>query len=269
MHHPPDPGPLSDQDRRILAYAAAHEFILPAQIQSMFAQLEPISDRQEAQALANQLIHTLATRGLLDHQPGQQHIPSYLRITRQGLNAIGSSLPVPKQETIRSEREEFAAGWLHLAIKAGSYHPHIPKHGTTLTRREMRLLDQQHASNPPDPDDPRADDPLRPPLALRLQTEPPRTHYPDLVAAAPPGKVAFEIQFRRPSRTALAALIAAYKHYPHTRSVLFWTMPHDHTTPTLIKQLAAQHGIPDLIQTQEVRFTHQQSSTPPATTKTR
>lgn len=119
---------MEDLDRRILAFAGAHRFVLDEQVQEL-TRLGPGGVKER--------IDRLEAQRLLRRERLGPREPSFVRITGAGLRAIGSRLPAPGCE-LREYRHVIGVGWLWaLAWQGGFGDP-----DRVLSEREMRALDR-------------------------------------------------------------------------------------------------------------------------------
>lgn len=119
---------MEELDRRILAFAGAHRFVLATHV-GQFLDLEPDSVAARLAALEQQRL--VRTERL------QADRESLIRITGAGLRAIGSRMPVPCF-AVAGYRHEVGTVWLWIAAWQGA----LGEPERVLSRREMEALDR-------------------------------------------------------------------------------------------------------------------------------
>jgi hypothetical protein len=252
--------PLSERDRAILAFAAAHRLIVEDQVQALLTTVEG-ARLEQVTRLAHRRLRALLGAGLLSHRPAFHALPTSYQITRRGLAAIGSGLPVPRFETIRSHRHEIGVGWMWLSAHAGTFGPAE----LILSERELRGHDTAHA------DAPRAHEPGTRPLEARAEppfgvaldaggaTGEPLVHYPDLMLVTKAGRVAIELALlARPPRR-LQAIVAGYGADPKVADAAFFVA--EPAVGKSIQAVAARLGLSRPTHVQPAEF----GRTPPTT----
>jgi hypothetical protein len=95
---------VTDSDREILAFVAAHRLVRASQIQIMLV----VTERSARSRLA-----ALETAGLLRHDRVFHSQPGCYRITRVGLATIKNDLPPPTVDR-RSYGEDIGVAWISL-----------------------------------------------------------------------------------------------------------------------------------------------------------
>ncbi len=229
----------------MLEFAAAHPFIHPDHAKALLG---------DTQQLAAQRLSALARACLLDRQTAFHRQPGSYQITRQGLAAVDSQLPVPRYETVRSYRHEYAVGFVALAAQNDVWE----KAERVLTQRQMRALDKT-----PTPDDhifATPDSRDHPPFGVQLepgQPDSPR-HYPDVMLIFPAGRVALELQELSPEPARLSATIAAYGADPNIAASLYLVT--DQAVGEIIQAAAADLGLSNPTHVQRAKF----GANPPA-----
>jgi hypothetical protein len=192
---------MTGNDLAILRFAAEHEGVLSRQIAVLVRSSEPD---------AAERLKRLDAQGLTRHHRTHHEQAGYHQITTRGLDAIGSSLPEPRAETITDHRTQLSLPWLTLLAVGGRFGPI----NRAITERVMRHHDANvlGGANPADPLDPEAKGQhlYGIPLINSLDQDVPN-HYPHLVVvAATNHRVAFQIQSRTPAPQRLRAEILAY-----------------------------------------------------------
>jgi DNA-binding transcriptional ArsR family regulator len=173
---------LTERDRRLLAFAAEHRFVLAAQI----ARLLGISE-----AAARRRLGTLRGAGLLAARRPLRHETSAYSVTRPGLAVAGSDLALPRPVDLGVYRHDVGVGWLAVA----AHHGVFGELAEVVGERRMRSEDRR-ADRPPG----------APTHAIALGTGARggrQLHYPDLVVVTVGGhRVAFELELstKEPAR---------------------------------------------------------------------
>ena len=164
---------LTHTDRRVLAFAAEHRFVLAAQVAALLG-------ASEAAAVAR--LRRLYRAGHLRRARELHRGPVWHQITRSGLKAIGSTLPAPRGFDLATHRHDAGLGWLMLAAQAGRFGPVA----RVISEREMRSHDGRAGE-------------AAQRYGVRLHGVGPggheRLHYPDMVIVTQAGhRVAFELE---------------------------------------------------------------------------
>jgi hypothetical protein len=229
---------LGPRDREVLEFAAAHPFIHPDHVKALLG---------DTPQLVAQRLNALAQAGLLARQLAFHRQADSYQITRRGLRAIDSQLPIPRYETVRSHRHQYAVGFLALAAQNDVW-------GETervLTQRQTRALDTTTASNDhvfSTPGDHR-----HPPFGVQLDPDQPGSrHYPDVMLIIPQGRVAIELQDLPPDPARLNATIAAYGVDPQIAVALYLVT--DQAVGETIEAAAANLGLSAPTHVQPAKF---------------
>jgi len=218
---------VTQRDRELLAFVAAHPFVLASHVQAWLGSGRSVCYRR---------LDALTNVGLLSHQRIFHAQPGCYQVTNGGLGIAGSTLPRP-QVTLRTYVHDAGAPWLWLAAAD----PATCRAERILTEREIRHLDQQA-----EPFEDRFGLGLVDPIAREGH----RFHYPDVLAILADGtRVAFELELSQKSRRALEQIFLAYSLDSRLRSVIYVTN-HRRVASALRKQIAA-FGLGDLV---EVRY---------------
>ena len=102
---------LTDRDRQLLAFMAEHRIVLGAHVERALS---------VSRARASARLAALASAGYVRRDPWFHRQAACHQITRQGLAAIESDLPVPRTD-LRSYRHDIGTAWLWLAAHAGTF----------------------------------------------------------------------------------------------------------------------------------------------------
>jgi hypothetical protein len=229
----------------VLEFAAAHPFIHPGHIKALLGDTRP---------LVSQRLRALTQAGLLSTQPAFHNQPDSYQITRLGLEAIDSQLPVPRWETVRSYRHQYGVAFLVLAAQANVW----GEIDRVLTQRQMRALDNttetyDHVFSTPS-------DHRHPPFGVQLDPDRPDMprHYPDMMLIDPNARVAVELQLLAPEPARLGSVIAAYGADPKIAAALY--LVNDPTVGKTIQAAAASLGLSAPTHVQRAQF----GANPPA-----
>jgi hypothetical protein len=219
---------LAVRDREVLEFAAAHPFIRHDHVKALLG---------DTLQLAAQRLDALAQAGLLSCQPAFHRQADSYQITRRGIAAIDSQLPVPRYETVRSYRHHDGVIWVALAAHHGVY----GDLERILTGRQMRALDTN--TIPSDHVFATPSDHRLPPFGVQLNPDQPDNprHYPDLMLILPQGRVAIELQLLPPDPDRLARHVAAYGADPKIAVALYLVT--DQAVGTTIQAAAAELGL--------------------------
>lgn len=190
-----------DAEVRVLAFASVHEFIVAGQVNVLLQ-----SEERESDAW----LGALERAGLIRRSRGGGWVPDVFRITRAGLESLGSDLPPPgpSQQWVH----DYAVGWLWVAAARERF----GRVDRILTAREMRGLDATAGRSS-------SELPSRRRLGLALDGDHggDRLHYPDLLLVADWGNVAFELVVAPVAAERLEAVLRAYESQGSVRVVVF------------------------------------------------
>lgn len=234
---PPPPGRrartvlITERDRRMLEFAAEHRFVVAGQP----AALLPVSA-----GAAEARMRALAGSGYLSRErPLAGQPPSY-RITRAGLNEIGSDLPVPRPLNLNLYAHDLGVGWLMVAAHCGQFGPA----GAVVSERRMRSDDGRR-------DRERDIDAWRRQRhGVRLGGAGPggreRLHYPDMVLLTEAGgRVALELELTGKPRGHRERILAGYAADRRIDRVLYLVA--QARVGRGVSQTAARMGISQLV----------------------
>jgi hypothetical protein len=229
---------LTEQDEVLLGFAAGHRLVI----------------REHAQALlgvgassASRRLGALARAGLLAQSRPFDRGPNWYRITRAGLDAISSSLPVPDSR-LGQFKHDIGLAWIEIAAHRGSFGPV----SEVISERRMRSEDGvwEHATSPVDRE-------LQgPPHGMRLGLGPrgkERIHYPDMVLGLAGGKrVAVELELTAKSPRRRDEILMAYAAEKRVDAVLY--LVETAAMATSIRAAARAHGISRKVHVQYVKY---------------
>ena len=181
----------------LLAFIGEHRFVLPAQAGALLGTSEEAARAQ---------LRELADAGYLIEQPVLTGRPVTYRVTRRGLDVIGSrlrALPI----SLTNYWHDVGAAWLWLAAGNGAFGPARE----VLAERVMRSRDARGG-------DAR--------LGVRLggvgRDGRERLHYPDLLLVDRAGRrVAIELEITAKSPSAREKILAGYAADPRIDKVVY------------------------------------------------
>ncbi|MFZ0043556.1 MAG: hypothetical protein WAK93_19765 [Solirubrobacteraceae bacterium] len=224
---------LTDRDRRLLEFAAENRLVLAGQVGALLG----IS----AEA-ATARVRTLRSGGYLESEQRLTGEPRYHQISREGLRAIGSSLPAPKRADLSAYRHDVGVGWLMLVARGGLF----GSWREVTSERHMRSHD------------------LRPdregePFGIRLggvgagAGGRPRLHYPDLSMVTGTGhRVAFELELTSKSRRRREDILTAYATDRRIAAVVY--LVDDPAVGRALRESVRRLGIGWLVRVQAVQW---------------
>ena len=180
---------LTHTDRRLLAFAAEHRFVLAARVAALLGASE---------AAASARLQRLGRAGHLRRARELHRGPLWHQITHSGLKAIGSTLPAPRGFDVATHRHDAGLGWLMLAARAGRF----GRLARVISEREMRSHDG------------RVGEAARR-YGVRLHGAGPggheRLHYPDMIIVTEAGhRVAFELELTTKEPDRRERILTAY-----------------------------------------------------------
>jgi len=218
---------VTDRDRQLLRFVAAHRFVLAAHVQAWLGPCMSVCYRR---------LDALTNAGLLTYRRIFHAQPGCYQITNGGLGLAGSDLPRPKID-LRTYAHDSDLVWLWLAAHQGQF----GDTKTLLAEREMRHHDQ-----------------LQEPFGERFRLEligvgahgRPRLHYPDVLVVRTDGhQVAVELELTLKSRRRLSTILAAYSARPGLK-VMYFTS--SRAVTTAIQEAAAAVGVEELVQVRQL-----------------
>jgi hypothetical protein len=222
---------LAAQDLELLWFLAEHRMALPDHVVALLG-----TTAQAAGARLNRLAKAgyIETVHLFHNQPAM-HL-----IARDGLKALGSTLPRPKID-VHSYQHDVGVAWLWIAARRGTFGPLIEVVG----ERRMRSHDG-------------ARDRDVEPLAVKLGGVGPwgreRLHYPDLLLRTTDGRrVALELELSSKGRVRLERILGGYAADPRIDSVLY--LVQSASVARSVQSAARRLGIASLVHIQRVRST--------------
>lgn len=231
---------LTEPDLEVLAFTAEHRLVLPTHVAALL---------RASPAAVTARLGKLAKAGFLRKEDVFRNQPAWYQITRQGLAAIGSDLPVPGRD-LRSYEHDVGLAWLWLAARAGTFGPL----DAVVGERRLRSSDGSRDWDPHPPE----------PLGVRLGGAGPhgqeRLHYPDLLLQTADGRrIALELELSPKGRGRLQTILGGYGSDPRIDGVVY--LVERPVIARSIRDAARRLGVSHLVHVQRVRST---VSRPPA-----
>ncbi|HWE09902.1 MAG TPA: hypothetical protein VG325_11135 [Solirubrobacteraceae bacterium] len=233
---------ITDRDRRLLAFAAEHRFVLAAQVAVLLAVTEAAADAR---------LRTLGSAGYLRRERKLHRQPACDRITPAGLRAIGSQLPAPRPPDLAAYRHDEGLGWLMLA----AWHERFGPVQSVISERRMRSEDGRRQLD--DSAGLRAGEAVGETArhGVRLGGTGPggrdRLHYPDMVLVTESGhRVAFELELTTKAPERRERILAGYAADPRVDAVVY--LVDRPAAGRAIERSAARVGISHLVRVQRV-----------------
>ncbi len=185
---------ITERDRRMLAFAAEHRFVIAAQ---------PAALLGVSVTTAGTRLRALAEAGHLRRHPTLAGEPVAYRISGAGLRTIGSDLPAPRPPSLGVYDHDLVLGWLMVAAQRGRFGPVR----AVVSERRMRSDDGRRPEGEAIGQRPRH--------GVRLGGPGPggreRLHYPDMVIVTETGhRIAFELELTGKPRVRREGILAAY-----------------------------------------------------------
>ena len=186
-------------------------------------------------------IESLLCRDALFHR-----YPPHYRIARDGLEVIGSGLPVPKRGL--NVAHDIGVAWLWLAAQRGAF----GSLREVISERRMRSSDgiEAHAAR-------RTGRSAEEPFGVRLSGHGPgghpRLHYPDLLLVDRAGRrVAVELELSTKGRGRRDQIIGGYASDRRIEAVLY--LVQDHRIAREVQAAARRFGLQQRVLVQPVRL---------------
>jgi hypothetical protein len=228
---------ITERDLTLLAFAAEHRFVIAAQVAVLLSATEAAADAR---------LRALGKGGYLRSERKLFRQPASHQITRDGLRAAASDLPVPHPVDLAVYRHDLGLGWLMLAARRGRF----GSMADVVSERRMRSHDGR--------------DPAR---SERFGVRRggvgadgrERLHYPDMVAVTASGhRVAFELELSTKTRDRREGILAAYGADRDVDAVVY--LVERAAVGRAIQRSAARVGVQDRVHVQKVSF----GGSPPA-----
>lgn len=215
---------LGDRERAVLRFAASQRVVLPRQVARML---------EEETSAVDELLTDLTGAGVLVRDRVGSERPDRFRITRAGLQAIGSRSAPPRFEA--TDRRAVGVAWLWLAGRGGTF----GRADRVLSEREMRDEDADGGTGSP------------------FFVEPHEfgggfeRHYPDLVLVRGSDRIAIEVLLAAPPSRQVEAVLRAYAADSRIAWVLF--MPVDPRLGHMVQAIAASLELSPFVGVQMLR----------------
>jgi hypothetical protein len=221
---------ITDRDRRLLAFAAEHRFVLAVHVAALL--------RTSPEAARDRL-HKLAGAQLMRSERRLAG-PAAHQITGRGLDAIGSPLPPPREPDLATYDHEVGLAWLWLAAERGRF-------GALrglVSERQMRSADGRAVA----PEER---------FGVRLPGAGPRggerRHYPDLLLETASGhRVAIELELTRKALRRRREILGGYAIDARVDAVLY--LVETRRMARAVQHAAAAAGVSSLVHVAPVRF---------------
>lgn len=225
--------PITERDQALLAFAAQHRFVIAPQLAVLL---------EVTIAVAEERVRALTAGGYLRASEPLNGQPALAQVTRAGLKAIGSDLPVPRKPDLSLYAHDQGLAWLMLAAHRGRFGPVRE----VVSERRMRSADGRL---------PAEGDWRSQHHGVRLDGLGPggreRLHYPDLVLVTAAGhRVAFELELSTKDRNRRERILAAYAADRRIDAVVY--LVDRPSVGAAIARSAARLGISDLVRVQNV-----------------
>jgi hypothetical protein len=238
MAHSKRPSPrITDRDRALLQFIAEHRLALCGHVQALLG-VSPTAARKRLRALEGQ--------GLLCRDAIFYRYPPHYRVSRNGLEVIGSRLSVPKRAL--NVGHDIGVAWLWLAARRGAF----GSLREVISERRMRSTDgiQMHAARRTG----RGEDE---PFGVRLSGAGPggrpRLHYPDLLLVDHAGRrIAVELELSSKGRARRNQIIGGYASDRRIDAVLY--LVKDQRIARDVQQAARRVGFEQRVLVQPVRM---------------
>jgi hypothetical protein len=222
---------LGAEDLELLWFLAEHRMALPDHVAALLG-----TSVEAAKARLAKLVSADYVR----REPLFRNQPDMHLISREGLKALGSSLPTPRRD-VHAYEHDVGVAWLWIAARRGTFGPLREIVG----ERRMRSRDG-------------AREPASEPFAVKLGGFGPRgreaLHYPDLLLRTADGRmVALELELSSKGRVRLERILAGYAADPRIDGVVY--LVQNATVARSVQAAARRLGIASLVHVQRVRST--------------
>jgi DNA-binding transcriptional ArsR family regulator len=232
---------ITERDRRMLAFAAEHRFVLGAHVAMLLGISAPAASAR---------LRALRDAGYLsDGRPFRDEPPHY-RATTAGLRAISSALGRPPKVDLSLYRHDAGLAWLRVAAERGMFGPLQQ----IVPERQMRSHDGRAGDG-------------EEPFGVRVgdvgRDGRPRLHYPDLVVVTDTGhRVAFELELTLKGPRRRERILAAYAGDRRIDAVIYLV---DHPARRRAMQESARRvGIADRVRVEQVTVGHRPEAPSPS-----
>jgi hypothetical protein len=232
--------PITERDRRILAFAAEQRFVLGAHIAALLGISRPVASAR---------LRALCESGYMTGTELLKDEPPHYRVMTQGLRAIGSELSRPRPVDPSLYRHDAGLAWLTVAAERGAFGPLTE----IISERRMRSADRRGADRGQ-------------PFGVRLggvgRDGRARLHYPDLVVATDTGhRVAFELELTTKTPRSRERILSAYAADQRIDAVVYLV-----DTPArrrAMQESVRRMGIGDRVRVERVTLGHRPDAPAP------
>lgn len=221
----------------MLEFAACHRLVLCGHVEALLGVSAPTASRR---------LRAMERAGLLCADALFHRHPAHFRIRREGLELIGSRLPVPKRGV--SVAHDIGVAWLWLGARAGAFGSLTE----IISEREMRSQDgiEAHAARVTGRRE-------REPFGVRLSGHGARggarLHYPDLLLVDRHGRrVAVELELSSKGRRRRHQIIGGYASDHRIDGVLYLVA--DQRIARQVRDTARRFGSERRVLVQPVRM---------------
>ena len=233
---------ITARDQELLEFLARHRLVRTDHARRLL---------EVSEGPARARLRRLHDAGLVTRDIAFEGQPECWQITRDGLGAISSPLPVPRRD-LSTHTHDVGVAWLWLAARGGAF----GELREVISERELRSRDGLGRRS-----DPR--------LAVRVAGLGPRggeqLHYPDLLLTSARGdRVALELELTTKSRPRRERILEAYAGEPAIDHVVY--LVHDRRIGREIARSARRLGLSDMIHVRRVTLPDP-TQTPPAATR--
>jgi hypothetical protein len=226
---------LTDLSRQLLAFAAQHRIVLGTHVQALLA---------VTTAEAHDRLAALCAAGCMtSSQPFNG--PACYRISRRGLDAVGSDLSTPRPISLGLYRHDVGVGWAWIAAHKGVW----GQLREVISERTMRSRDATAGTD--------GELTRESPFGVRLggygATGAERRHYPDLMLVTADGhRLAIELELSAKGRARRETILAGYAADCRIDSVLYLVDRSE--VGRAVSGSASRVGIADLVHVQKVKW---------------
>lgn len=228
---------ITDRDRLLLEFIAEQRLVLPGHVQALLG---------VSAASARRRLRALEQAGLVLENQLFHGYPPHCRIRREGLQLIGSALPVPRASA--AVRHDVGVAWLWLAARRGT----LGSIREVVSEREMRSRDgtEAHAARVTGRS-------LRELFGVRLSGQGPggrpALHYPDLLLVDRDGRrIAVELELSSKGQARRHRIIGGYAADRRIDAVLY--LVQDPRIAREVQATASRFGCGRRVLVQRVRM---------------
>lgn len=233
---------VTERDRRLLAFAAEHRFVMAAHLAALLG----VSTNA-----AHTRLRDLSAAGYLTGEHPLTGESTLYRVTTPGLRAIGSDLPRPRKVDLSTFRHEAGMAWLTVAAERGMF----GALERIVSERRMRSQDPREGED-------------RETFGVRLGVGRGGLHYPDMLVVTDTGhRLAFELELTYKPPRRRDAILGAYAVDRQIDAVVY--LVEDPQRRREIQESVRRVGIGDRVRVEQVTLGHRQPPASRAPTLTR